>query len=801
MGVAVVVVVLCGRAPGRAQEASVEVWTESSLRKVFRDEGRPALASAALALTAVRNEYESGQVVARAGSQPLRGLEGSVADLRSESGEVLPSAAVELYWVRYVEVRVPSQNRVTQPGWWPDPLVPVAAVPRVDVSVRQNQPLWVAVHVPATCVAGRYRGPLSLRDQRGPLATVPLEVHVSRVLLPQRPTLRATAALYYPAVRDWLNAHCRTEGESYAEGSDEWAQVQRRYYEFLLRYRLCGYELPVPVESAAADAYLTDPRVHSFRLPWRLDEPDYFRPLVDRLRRLGVLGKAFYYQADEPVPAQHEDIRELGRKLHKYAAGLPQLVTHRPIEPLFGAVDIWCPDLGDANSVGHLDFAELAARQRQGESVWWYTCCVPTYPYPTWLVDDAAVCPRVFCWMMALHDIQGFVYSMVHGWGEDPFAHVTSFATTNGDGLLIYPGEVFGSSDPLPSLRLMLLRDGIEDYELLRILTREQARVARALGSRLPGDDPSKSLCSTLIRGLTDFERDPERLTTARALLVGELAAIGDRPLMVATARAVGVRHGAQRVQVEGVADKLAWVRIEDAPVATSRDSAFRQVVELPTGSTTIAATIRNRGRTKTVHLPIRPLPAEPKPPVPRDIPRSEAAPTLDGQLTETAWDSALVVPLEHQQNGLSPASLTTQVRLLWLDESLYFAFEAELFPPEKYPDRDNLRMNWVALRLDPGATHDRYYFLVFTAKGNVHREVRTRNGRQQSDVPTCQSEVRVTGNRFVVEGALSLRELFAGDLPGRLLGMNLLRRSRDELDAFTVPPDDVTQFAPMRLH
>jgi len=30
---------------------------------------------------------------------------------------------------------------------------------------------------------------------------------------------------------------------------------------------------------------------------------------------------------------------------------------------------------------------------------------------------------------------------------------------------------------------------------------------------------------------------------------------------------------------------------------------------------------------------------------------------------------------------------------------------------------------------------------------------------------------------------------------------MNLLRRSRDELDAFTVPPDDVTQFAPMRLH
>ena len=201
------------------------------------------------------------------------------------------------------------------------------------------------------------------------------------------------------------------------------------------------------------------------------------------------------------------------------------------------------------------------------------------------------------------------------------------------------------------------------------------------------------------------------------------------------------------------------------------------------------------------MRLPIRALPTTLKLPVPRKIPRSETAPTLDGQLTEKAWDGALTVPLEHQQNGLSPASLATQVRLLWQDESLYFAFEAELFPPEKYPDRDNLKMNWVGLRLDPGVTRSRYYFLVFTAKGNVHREVRTRSGREQSDVPTCQSEVRVTGNRFVVEGALSLRELLDGEPAGQLLGLNLLRRSRDELDALRVPPDDVTQFAVMRLH
>jgi hypothetical protein len=43
-----------------------------------------------------------------------------------------------------------------------------------------------------------------------------------------------------------------------------------------------------------------------------------------------------------------------------------------------------------------------------------------------------------------------------------------SFAGTNGDGTLLYPAEIVGGVGPMPSIRLMLLRDAIEDYELMR---------------------------------------------------------------------------------------------------------------------------------------------------------------------------------------------------------------------------------------------------------------------------------------------------------------------------------------------
>jgi hypothetical protein len=152
---------------------------------------------------------------------------------------------------------------------------------------------------------------------------------------------------------------------------------------------------------------------------------------------------------------------------------------------LEGAVDIWCPNIGDFFGLKHLDTQVLAVQRKKGRETWWYTMAWPRYPYPTWLLDDDAAAIRIYGWLMAQHGITGFVYSMAHGWGPKPLENLQSFGETNGDGTLLYPAAAVDKDDlnPLPSIRLMLLRDAIEDYELRRSLPFDY-RVAPSLTYR-----------------------------------------------------------------------------------------------------------------------------------------------------------------------------------------------------------------------------------------------------------------------------------------------------------------------------
>ena len=95
--------------------------------------------------------------------------------------------------------------------------------------------------------------------------------------------------------------------------------------------------------------------------------------------------------------------------------------------------------------------------------------------------------------MMARYEIGGCVYSMAHGWGPNPYENLQSFAGTHGDGTLLYPGEPKGVKGPLPSLRLMLLREAHQETRLLQNLdatTRDKlARFVAPSPIRLPDDE------------------------------------------------------------------------------------------------------------------------------------------------------------------------------------------------------------------------------------------------------------------------------------------------------------------------
>ena len=77
----------------------------------------------------------------------------------------------------------------------------------------------------------------------------------------------------------------------------------------------------------------------------------------------------------------------------------------------------------------------------------------------------------------------------------------------NGDGTLFYPGttaKIGGTQPvPVPSIRLALIRDGMEDYELLHMSDAATAQAA----------------ASSFITNSYTFDNDPAKLQAARLTL------------------------------------------------------------------------------------------------------------------------------------------------------------------------------------------------------------------------------------------------------------------------------------------
>jgi len=435
--------------------------------------------STPIKLRATRGEWECFQVVVTANAEPLSQVQVALSPFSANRQKQKTEFPSQLYWENFVIVDKPSGNRRLEKLWWPDALIPTALQPK-SIEANRAAVLWVALQVPHGTVPGRYTATVSV-SAGGKRKSLPVVLHVKPVTMPA-PTLRGNVAVYYDTLRDWYAKNWRPLDDA------RFTQMKREYYDFLLEYRINAYDLPVGWGGEAADAYLRDPRVLSVRMP-PLDNPE-FAPALERLKRLGPLSKAYYYWIDEPAPERYEEVRTTTARLHAADPGLRHCVTAHPNQALADAVDIWCPNIGDFFGLWHLDAKRLQSERLRGRETWWYTMVEPKYPYPTWLLDDDALGVRSYGVLMAHTGINGFVYSMAHGWGPKPLENLQSYAGTNGDGTLLYPAEIVdpSASGPLPSIRLMLLRDAIEEYELLKLLprsTREQL-TAGLLDDRAP---------------------------------------------------------------------------------------------------------------------------------------------------------------------------------------------------------------------------------------------------------------------------------------------------------------------------
>ncbi|MCW2956002.1 MAG: uncharacterized protein JWO69_871, partial [Thermoleophilia bacterium] len=180
---------------------------------------------------------------------------------------------------------------------------------------------------------------------------------------------------------------------------------------------------------------------------------------------------AYVYAIDEPSDADAGQVRELHELVHEADPELRLLVTREASAAAFqGSVDIWSPNI----SASRFRPADVRREHRRGHETWWYPSITTWQPQPTLFIDELRPAPRALGWLAWRYDVDGFLYWSANHWNDvddpwrDPATYVETDAVGNGDGVLLYPGATIGQKGvPAPSVRLLQLRDGIDDHDLL----------------------------------------------------------------------------------------------------------------------------------------------------------------------------------------------------------------------------------------------------------------------------------------------------------------------------------------------
>lgn len=137
-------------------------------------------------------------------------------------------------------------------------------------------------------------------------------------------------------------------------------------------------------------------------------------------------------------------------------------------------INTWCPTYEHFHSSS--DRSNYQTRVANGEHVWWYGCINPIAPYPTYHLNASLLPSRLLSWMEYDYGIEGNLYwccnyfSYYNGSStalRDVWSTTKTWENCYGDGDLLYPGNRYGTTSPLATLRLESIREAQEDYEYL----------------------------------------------------------------------------------------------------------------------------------------------------------------------------------------------------------------------------------------------------------------------------------------------------------------------------------------------
>jgi hypothetical protein len=267
------------------------------------------------------------------------------------------------------------------------------------------------------------------------------------------------------------------------------------------------------------------------------EQIQYWKQVAKHFRERGWMDRLFNYLWDEPKQSDYPAMTQLGQIVRRADPEIRNLVTAPLHQEWQDFVGIWSPVINCfERKPGHDNYCEMTVDRSayeeelsRGKKLWWYQACGSHGCYivggdyftgwPSTMIDHSGLRNRIMEWFSWKYDVGGELYFNMNEayFKNDPWKDVRLFGG-NGDGTLYYPGrpDVIGGTTHIPveSIRLKLIREGLEDYEYLAMLSQRLGRAAVT------------EMVNTLLRRTYDFDRDPQKLYALRETIGRKLATI-----------------------------------------------------------------------------------------------------------------------------------------------------------------------------------------------------------------------------------------------------------------------------------
>ncbi|MDR2816957.1 MAG: DUF4091 domain-containing protein [Proteiniphilum sp.] len=474
-----------------------------------------------------------------------------VKNLKIEAGELMngnhriPSSLEAFVGHVYIPgnflSHTPSQNRLAPvSGYFPDPLWEIEST---DVASMSNQPLWVNYAIPRDAAEGTYTALLHITGEtNGRKFNISKQVvaQVYNVVLPEQTLWVDNWINPYPGELRRMNGGeiCPIYSERFWELNkivankvrDYGQNVYRILWEMPGNYSIAGktesgqyiYDFSFESFDRMVELYIREGGLKRFtvshiggringgwydhigvtvpilsgdktiikNMPLESEEArnflDQFIPaLTGHVKEKGWEDFYLQYLADEPADGEYEpSYLRIAEYIKKLSPGLKIIDALHRTPNIARAIDIPVPMTDRL----HLQYEELYKPMiESGKEVWHYTCMEPYgEKYANRFLEQPLIQTRLLHWINYRYNVKGYLHWGLNSWRNDTIQgeNMDWGNKPAGDCWIIYPS--YGKLHS--SMRLEAMRDGINDYELLKLLESKNPAGAKELAEKTVKD-------------------------------------------------------------------------------------------------------------------------------------------------------------------------------------------------------------------------------------------------------------------------------------------------------------------------